>query len=138
VKIIGSSQAGVARGIQTLRQLLPIEIFSPQVVTEVEWQIMAVEITDKPKFRWRGMHLDVARHFFAVAEVCRMIDLFALHRFNVLHWHLTEDQGWRVEVKKYPKLIEIGSKRKGSPKLRNKNGITHIDKQVIPNEFPTC
>lgn len=111
VKIQGQSAAGVARAIQTLRQLFPVEIFSQEQVDNIEWAIDGVEINDIPQFRWRGMHLDVARHFFSVEEVCRMIDLFAMHRFNVFHWHLTEDQGWRIEIKRYPKLTEIGSVR---------------------------
>jgi hexosaminidase len=111
IKIQSPSVAGVARAVQTLRQLLPVEIFSPKKVSNVEWSIAGIEINDKPQFRWRGMHLDVARHFFNVDEVCRMIELFAMHRFNVFHWHLTEDQGWRIEIKKYPKLTEVGSIR---------------------------
>ncbi len=111
VKINSQSAAGIARAIQTLRQLLPVEIFSQNQVRNVEWAIDGVEITDRPQFRWRGMHLDVARHFYNVEEVCRMIDLFAIHRLNVFHWHLTEDQGWRIEIKKYPKLTEVGSRR---------------------------
>jgi hexosaminidase len=101
---------GLARGIQSLRQLLPTAIFksSPQ---QVEWTIPTVEIQDTPRFRWRGQHLDVCRHFFSVEEVCRFIDLLALHRLNMCHLHLTEDQGWRIEIKQYPKLTEIGSKR---------------------------
>ena len=112
VNIIGASVAGVARGIQSLRQLFPVEIFSTELISNIKWSIDSVEIFDKPKFRWRGMHLDVARHFLNVKEVCRLIDLFAMHRINILHWHLTEDQGWRIEIKKYPKLTEIGSIRK--------------------------
>ena len=76
-----------------------------------EWNIPAVEITDYPRFEYRGMHLDVARHFFPVEFVKKYIDLLAMHKMNRFHWHLTEDQGWRIEIKKYPKLTEIGAWR---------------------------
>jgi hexosaminidase len=102
---------GIARGIQTVRQLLPLEIFSPEKKDNIDWIIPVCEIYDYPRFEWRGMHLDVARYFFSVEEVLRFIDQIALHRLNILHLHLTEDQGWRIEIKKYPKLTELGSKR---------------------------
>jgi len=110
VKIEAPSAAGLARAIQTLRQLFPAAILAttPQSAT---WTAPAVHINDWPRLRWRGLHLDVSRHFFTVNEVCRFIDLLALHRYNVCHLHLTDDQGWRIEIKRYPKLTEIGSKR---------------------------
>ena len=111
VRLSSPSAAGLACGIQTLRQLLPPEILSARRQPDVDWIIPCVRISDDPRFRWRGLHLDVCRHFFSVQEVCRYIDLLALHRFNVLHWHLTEDQGWRVEIERYPRLTEIGSVR---------------------------
>jgi hexosaminidase len=111
VRLTSSTSKGLARGIQTFRQILPPQILSPSRQQDVDWVIPCVRIADEPRFRWRGLHLDVCRHFFTVREVCRYIDLLALHRFNVLHWHLTEDQGWRVEIERYPKLTEIGSKR---------------------------
>ena len=77
-----------------------------------EWEVPCAHIDDAPRFSYRGMHLDVARHFFSVDEVKRYIDLLAMHKLNVFHWHLTDDQGWRIEIKKYPKLTEIGSIRK--------------------------
>jgi len=76
-----------------------------------EFQIAKCFVNDYPNFQWRGMHLDVARHFFSVAEVKRYIDLMAIYKFNTFHWHLTDDQGWRIEIKKYPKLTEIGAWR---------------------------
>jgi hexosaminidase len=103
--------AGLARGIQTLRQLMPVEVFSSAVQGGIEWVVPCVEIEDAPRFRWRGMHLDVGRHTFSVEHVCRMIDLFALHKFNSFHLHLTEDQGWRIEIKKHPRLAAVGSLR---------------------------
>ena len=103
VTIQGGSAAGVFYGIQTLRKALK------------EGPIMnPVVITDAPRFQWRGMHLDCSRHFFPVAFVKKFIDLLALHNMNVFHWHLTDDQGWRIEIKKWPKLIEVGSKRTGT------------------------
>jgi len=111
VEIGAKNAAGLARGVQTLRQLFADEIFESGTHTGREWDAHTVVIEDAPRFRWRGMHLDVGRHTFSVEQVCRMIDLFALHRFNTVHLHLTEDQGWRIEIKKYPRLTEVGSVR---------------------------
>jgi hexosaminidase len=111
VTMSSESASGLARAIQTFRQLLPPRIFST-VLEEESWVVPEVRIEDSPRFRWRGLHLDVARHFFSVEEVCRYIDLLALHRFNICHLHLTDDQGWRVEIKKYPRLTEVGSVRR--------------------------
>lgn len=114
VTISASTTAGIFYGIQTLRQLLPEEIehTDPSLVpADVEWNIPAVEIYDYPRFEYRGMHLDVARHFFPVEFVKKYIDLLAMYKYNRFHWHLTEDQGWRIEIKKYPKLTEIGAWR---------------------------
>ena len=105
------SPSGLARAIQTFRQLLPERIFSA-VKESGPWEIPHVAIEDAPRFRWRGLHLDVARQFFCVNDVCLFIDALALHRFNVFHLHLTDDQGWRIEIKKYPKLTDVGSVRK--------------------------
>ena len=104
VTLSSRTPTGLFRGIQTLRQLLP-----PVTTT---MGIPTVEIVDAPRFEYRGMHLDVARHFFPVAFVKKYIDLLALYKFNTLHWHLTEDQGWRIEIKRYPKLTEVGACRK--------------------------
>lgn len=110
VSLKAPNASGLARGIQTLRQLFDPAIFSP-TVQEMGWSLPLVSIEDTPRFRWRGQHLDVCRHFFSVEEVCRFIDLLALHRLNICHLHLTEDQGWRIEIKQYPRLTEVGSKR---------------------------
>jgi len=110
--IEGVESVGVFYGVQSLRQLLPVEIESPTVVKDKDWSVPCVEIEDYPRFKWRGFMLDVGRHFFDKTIVKKMLDLMVLHKMNTFHWHLTEDQGWRVEIKKYPKLIEIGSKRK--------------------------
>lgn len=114
VQITATGRAGIFYGIQSLRQLLPsqIEQTDPSLVPRnTKWEIPAVEIYDYPRFGYRGMHLDVARHFFSVEFVKNYIDLLAMYKFNRFHWHLTEDQGWRIEIKKYPKLTEIGAWR---------------------------
>lgn len=113
IVISGKTNIGVFYGIQSLRQLLPAEI--ENVDNEIaELTIPAVEIRDSPRYEYRGMHLDVGRHFFPVASVKKYIDLIAMHKMNSFHWHLTEDQGWRIEIKKYPKLTEVGGFRKGT------------------------
>ncbi|MBN2656716.1 MAG: beta-N-acetylhexosaminidase [Spirochaetales bacterium] len=103
--------AGLARAVQTFRQLFPAGIFSSEPDKIIAWEIPGCEISDSPRFPWRGMHLDVCRHFFTKEEVMRFIDLIALYRFNRFHFHLTEDQGWRLEIKKYPGLTEVGAWR---------------------------
>lgn len=102
-------QAGIFYGIQTIRQLLPTEIFNGSKTDGVKWQMPCVLIEDYPGFSWRGMHLDVCRHFMPKEFVKKYIDLLALHKMNRFHWHLTEDQGWRIEIKKYPRLTEVGA-----------------------------
>lgn len=103
IAIIGASPAGVFYGIQTLRKALP--------VTKGKAKLPAVEINDYPRFSYRGAHLDVSRHFFTVDSIKRFIDILALHNINRFHWHLTDDQGWRFEMKKYPKLSTIAAER---------------------------
>lgn len=106
--------AGLFRGIQTIRQLLPPE-FEKQNGYEIQnLKLPGINILDKPKFPWRGMLLDCCRHFMDKEFVKRYINLLAYHKMNVLHWHLTEDQGWRIEIKKYPKLTEIGAWRENN------------------------
>ncbi|MEV4946836.1 beta-N-acetylhexosaminidase [Streptomyces sp. NPDC053755] len=99
---------GLFAGVQTLRQLLPAEALSDGPVPGVEWSVPCVQITDRPRFPWRGAMLDVSRHFRPVAFLRRYVDLLALHKLNVLHLHLTDDQGWRMPVAAYPRLTEIG------------------------------
>jgi hexosaminidase len=113
--IDASSRAGVAYALSTLRQLGPAAMWSatPTVLDSAE--IAIVDIADEPRFEWRGVHLDVSRHFFDVATVCRLIDQIAAHRLNRLHLHLNDDQGWRVEVPNWPRLTEVGSRRRSSP-----------------------
>lgn len=110
VEISAASDAGVFYALQTLRQLLPADAFKAAPVSS-GWQVPALLIEDAPRFSWRGMHLDVARHFMPVSFVKKFIDVMAMHKFNTFHWHLTDDQGWRVEIKAYPKLTGIGAQR---------------------------
>ena len=110
--INGKTPNGLFYGIQTLRQMLPPEIELEEVIKGIKWTAPAVEIEDEPMYSYRGLMLDVGRHFFPKEDVKRFIDIMALHKFNYFHWHLTEDQGWRIEIKKYPELTEIGAFRK--------------------------
>ena len=103
--------AGLFYGIQTLRQLLRPDIYRNAPVKGFAWTVPCVQITDYPRFGWRGLLIDPARHFIPVGDVKKYIDAMALHKFNRLQMHLTDDQGWRIEIRKYPKLTEIGSKR---------------------------
>jgi hexosaminidase len=107
VNITGDDAEGVFYGIQSLIQLLPVKV-APAL------PIQQVSITDAPRFGYRGMMLDVGRHFFTVDYIKKFIDFLALHKFNTFHWHLTEDQGWRIEIKKYPLLAKIGGCRNGT------------------------
>ena len=102
---------GLFYGVQSLLQLLPAEIFNQERVEDVKWTIPCCNIVDQPRFPWRGMHLDVSRHFFSVEFVKRYIDLIAMHKMNIFHWHLTDDNGWRIEIKKYPLLTEVAAWR---------------------------
>ena len=116
VCISGASEAGVFYGIQTLRKSLP-------VAQDINVNLSAVEIYDNPRFAYRGAMLDVARHFYTVDEVKTFIDMLALHNINRFHWHLTDDQGWRIEIKKYPKLMSVASERKETVVGRWYSGI---------------
>jgi hexosaminidase len=111
ISIGANSDAGFFYAVQTIFQLLPPEIFSPVPVKKIRWQVPCVSIIDKPRFQWRGMHLDVSRHFFPKEFMKTYIDMIAMHKMNVFHWHLTDDQGWRIEIKKYPRLTEVGAWR---------------------------
>jgi len=112
IVISGTGEAGVFYGIQTLRKSIP-------AVAGASLVLPAVEVKDAPRFGYRGAHFDVSRHFFTVDEAKTFIDMMALHNMNRLHWHITDDQGWRIEIKKYPRLTEIGSKRKETVIGRN-------------------
>jgi len=103
--------AGAFYGIETLRQLLPPAIFRQAEMAGVAWSVPGIAIEDLPRFAWRGVHLDVARHFMPKEFVKKLIDLAALHKLNRFHWHLTDDQGWRLEIKQYPRLTQVGAWR---------------------------
>ncbi len=112
VKIFAGDFHGVLYAIQTIGQMLPPEYYGDTASRNAAWRLPCVTIKDAPEYGYRGLHLDVARHFFGVEEVKKYLDLMALHKMNTFHWHLTDDQGWRVEIKKYPRLTEYGSIRK--------------------------
>lgn len=104
ISVVGGTPKGVIYGLQSLRQIIN--------KNGQEFSVSAVEVEDKPYFAYRGTMLDVARHYFSVGDIKRFIDMLSLHKINTFHWHLTEDQGWRIEIKKYPRLTEVGSIRK--------------------------
>lgn len=111
VQIAAKTAQGLFYGMQSFMQLLPAEIESAEKVEGIEWRAQAVSIKDEPRFEYRGMMLDPCRHFVSVEHIKKYIDVLSLFKINRMHWHLTDDQGWRIEIKKYPKLTEIGSKR---------------------------
>lgn len=112
IVLTANKPAGIFYGVQTLLQMLPAEIKSiTEQPTNKKWTIPCVDITDKPQFPWRGLMLDVSRHWFTKEEVMKYIDELAEYKMNVFHWHLTDDQGWRLEIKSLPKLTEVGAWR---------------------------
>jgi hexosaminidase len=111
ITVTAAAPAGAFYATQTLRQLLPVQIFRSAHVAGVAWRVPVVTVVDRPRFRWRGMHLDVSRHFMPKEFVKKYIDLLALQKMNRFHWHLTDDQGWRIEIKKYPRLTSVGAWR---------------------------
>lgn len=128
--LIRARQAvGAFYAVQSLRQLLPPEIESKEMVESAEWRIPCATIEDAPRYAYRGMHLDVGRHFFPIEFIRKYIDMLALHKMNYFHWHLTEDQGWRIEIKKYPKLQEIASQRKETLVGHNRDKPQKFDGQ---------
>lgn len=112
--IEGGDSSGVFYGCQALLQLLPPAVYRRGKVSGVRWAVPAVQIQDAPRFTWRGTMIDVARHFMPKHDLLRFIDLMAMHRLNVLHLHLTDDQGWRIEIRRYPRLTEAGAWRRES------------------------
>lgn len=119
VQLKGQTANGIFYAIQTLRKAIPAKVEDAEVI------LPAVLIKDEPRFEYRGMHLDVGRHFFPVQFIKKYIDLLALHNMNTFHWHLTEDQGWRIEIKKYPKLTQIGSIRQQTVIGKNTQEYDH-------------
>ena len=120
---------GFNYAIQTIKQMLPVEIYGKAEAPGKEWTLLCCEIEDAPRFGYRGLHLDESRHFFGMDAVKRYLDIMEIHKLNTLHWHLTDDQGWRVEIKKYPRLTEFGS-------IRNKTVIGHIYKSKDYDHTP--
>jgi len=111
INISANSAHGVFYGLETLRQLLPSATGARGIIGNIKWKVPAVEILDYPKFGWRGMMLDVSRHWFTKDEVKQYIDQIAMFKYNVFHWHLTDDQGWRIEIKGLPELTKVGAFR---------------------------
>lgn len=113
ITLVGNDYGSIISGIGSIRQLMPVEFEREAALNrQVKWAVPAVQIADAPRFGWRGMMLDVARHFYTKEEVMQLLDLMAMYKLNKFHWHLTDDQGWRVEIKKYPLLTEKGAWRK--------------------------
>ena len=112
INIKAQTANGVFYAMQSIRQMLPVAIENQQVTKNIALEVPCCEIKDAPRYAYRGLHLDVCRHFFDVAFVKKYIDIMAMQKFNRFHWHLTDDQGWRIEIKKYPKLTEIAAYRK--------------------------
>ena len=112
ITLSASHPNGFFYGVQTMYQLLPPAIYGKATVKRANWSLPAVEVEDAPRFPYRGLMLDVCRHFSTTDYIYKFIDMLAMHKMNTFHFHLTDDQGWRIEIKKYPKLQEVGSKRK--------------------------
>ncbi|WP_428658356.1 beta-N-acetylhexosaminidase [Runella sp.] len=110
--ITAEQPKGFFYGLQSLLQLMPTEIYGSVRAENIKWSVPCCYIEDRPRYAYRGLMLDVGRHFYPVAFIKKYIDLIALHKMNTFHWHLTDDQGWRIEIKKYPKLTQVGSQRK--------------------------
>ena len=110
ITLKASTSNGVFYALQTIYQLMPAQVYGKKLMKQ-EWSVPGVSITDAPRFAYRGLHLDVSRHFFPISFVKKYIDAMAIHKLNKFHWHLTDDQGWRLEIKKYPLLTKVGSRR---------------------------
>ena len=122
VVVTAADRYGFLYAIQTLKQMLPIQIYGKKPASDkVRWRIPAVVIKDAPRFAYRGAHLDCCRHFFSIDEVKRYLNVMAMYKLNRFHWHLTEDQGWRIELKRYPELTEVGAFRNGTMVAKDKN-----------------
>ncbi len=124
VTIRSTGGAGIFHGIQTLRQLLPPRVEADHPIGKGPLLVPCLKIEDKPRFRWRGLHLDVSRHFFPPGQIKEYIDYLAMLRMNVFHWHLVDDGGWRIEIEKYPKLTSIGAWRLGDGRGWNYRNLT--------------
>ena len=114
IEVYSSAYNGTLYAVATLKQLMPVEIYTGTYNPDAEWDIPCVEIKDKPRFGHRGVLLDCSRHFFDIDEVKKVLDIMAVYKLNRFHWHLTDDHGWRMEIKKYPLLTEVGGWRNGT------------------------
>ena len=114
VVVESSSLRGFNYAVQTIKQMLPVEIYKQTATKGVDWLMPCASINDAPRFGYRGLHLDESRHFFGMDEVKRYLDIMEVHKLNTFHWHLTDDQGWRIEIKKYPELTSVGALRSGT------------------------
>ena len=121
VTIEATDPAGAFYGVQSFLQLLPAQVYGDKRAKGVRWTAPCCRVEDRPHFPYRGMHLDVGRYFMPKETVMRFIDLMAMHKQNMFHWHLTEDQGWRIEIKKYPRLTEVGAWRPFTADYRDEN-----------------
>lgn len=135
VVIRAPTPAGLFYGVQTLLQLLPPEIYATHAMAKVDWRAPCVAIEDWPRFPWRGLMLDVSRHFFSKAEVEKILDEMARLKLNRFHWHLTDDQGWRLAIPRYPRLTQVGAWRTGSELTSPKGGeaADHVHGNARPS-----
>jgi len=122
ITIEAQKPTGLFYATQTLRQLLPSEIYATEKQVNINWSLPCVSITDSPRFKWRGYMLDVSRNFFDTQYIKRLLDRMAVHKMNIFHWHLTDDEGWRIEIKSYPKLTELGAWRGKNEALKPSRG----------------
>jgi len=114
VVVEAASRAGFLYAIQTLKQMLPVAVYGTEPAEKEDWTLPCCMIVDTPRYAYRGMHLDCCRHIFTIEEIYKYLDIMAAYKMNRLHWHITEDQGWRIEIKKYPRLTEVGAFRNGT------------------------
>ena len=128
-ELSAASPHGLFHAVQTLLQLLPPAVFAGMATPGGDWTLPAVTITDRPRFAWRDVMLDVSRHFMPIGFVRRIVDVMAMHKMNRLHWHLTDDQGWRVEIKRRPRLTEVGAWRRRTQLGHKQDRPTRYDDQ---------
>ena len=124
VTITAAGKAGLLNAVHTLMQMLPSSFFHPDT-RQARYRVQYADIQDAPRFSYRGVLIDSGRHFFPVEEIKKCLDIMALYKVNRVHWHLTEDQGWRLEIKKYPRLTEVGSQRKETQVAHWRDSLDH-------------
>ncbi len=125
--------AGLFYALQSLRQLLPPAVFGPGAQPGADWSVPCLQIEDAPRFAWRGAMLDSSRHFIPKEFVLKFIDLLALHKLNTLHWHLTDDQGWRIHIRRYPRLTQVGAWRKETLRGHFDGSTDHLEFDATPH-----